>query len=200
MRHATREGSKSSFWTYLKVNGCRGCQKEEETIHHVLGRRCEAIGKNRNNKYRVEIRRTLEKCRKLMNDKHNSEGVIQADNALPAMKRPRRQVTPKIKKEEELALRQMISGNIPEWQENGNKEKKETLTLMRLWTGEMMHWTRTQMKMWMEKKNAHKASVQRRWDNRQDMNRVFQRWKKIVRRENSEQNGGKENERSAKKE
>eukprot|EP00965_Chrysotila_dentata_P184400 6087572-Pleurochrysis_carterae.AAC.1 len=39
MRHATREGSKPSFWTYLKLNGCRGYQKQEEaeTIHHVLG-------------------------------------------------------------------------------------------------------------------------------------------------------------------
>eukprot|EP00965_Chrysotila_dentata_P254542 6211911-Pleurochrysis_carterae.AAC.1 len=38
MKHATREGNKTSFWTYLKVNGCRGCQRqeEEETIHHVI--------------------------------------------------------------------------------------------------------------------------------------------------------------------
>eukprot|EP00965_Chrysotila_dentata_P103781 3426464-Pleurochrysis_carterae.AAC.2 len=39
MRHATRERNRPSFWTYLKVNGCRGCQRqeEEEAIHHVLG-------------------------------------------------------------------------------------------------------------------------------------------------------------------
>eukprot|EP00965_Chrysotila_dentata_P029086 967211-Pleurochrysis_carterae.AAC.1 len=39
MRHATKEGSKPSFWTYLKVNGCRVCQKQDvevETIHHVI--------------------------------------------------------------------------------------------------------------------------------------------------------------------
>eukprot|EP00965_Chrysotila_dentata_P124537 4115814-Pleurochrysis_carterae.AAC.1 len=30
MRHATREGNKPSFWTYLKVNGCRGCQRQGE--------------------------------------------------------------------------------------------------------------------------------------------------------------------------
>eukprot|EP00965_Chrysotila_dentata_P189256 6173221-Pleurochrysis_carterae.AAC.1 len=30
MRHATIEGNRPSFWTYLKVNGCRGCQRQEE--------------------------------------------------------------------------------------------------------------------------------------------------------------------------
>eukprot|EP00965_Chrysotila_dentata_P047109 1563307-Pleurochrysis_carterae.AAC.1 len=36
MKHATRPGNKPSFWTYLKENGCRGCQKTEvdETIQH----------------------------------------------------------------------------------------------------------------------------------------------------------------------
>eukprot|EP00965_Chrysotila_dentata_P105743 3493070-Pleurochrysis_carterae.AAC.1 len=45
MRHATREGNRPSFWTYLKANGCRGCQKQEEaeTIHHVLSGGCEGI-------------------------------------------------------------------------------------------------------------------------------------------------------------
>eukprot|EP00965_Chrysotila_dentata_P089220 2946375-Pleurochrysis_carterae.AAC.1 len=45
MRHATRIGNTPSFWTYLKVNGCRGCQKREvaETIHHVIGSECEAL-------------------------------------------------------------------------------------------------------------------------------------------------------------
>eukprot|EP00965_Chrysotila_dentata_P006586 215554-Pleurochrysis_carterae.AAC.1 len=49
MRHATREGNKPSFWSYLKVDGCRGCQKqeEEEAIHNVLSGGCEAIGKTR---------------------------------------------------------------------------------------------------------------------------------------------------------
>eukprot|EP00965_Chrysotila_dentata_P084459 2788829-Pleurochrysis_carterae.AAC.1 len=38
MRHATRAGNKPSFWTYLKVNGCRSCskQEEEETIDSNL--------------------------------------------------------------------------------------------------------------------------------------------------------------------
>eukprot|EP00965_Chrysotila_dentata_P194526 6176418-Pleurochrysis_carterae.AAC.6 len=54
MKHATREGNEPSVWTYLKVNGCRACQKqeEEETIHHVISRRCEGIGKKENNRYR----------------------------------------------------------------------------------------------------------------------------------------------------
>eukprot|EP00965_Chrysotila_dentata_P188109 6172543-Pleurochrysis_carterae.AAC.2 len=30
MRHAMGEGNRPSFWTYLKENGCRGCQKREE--------------------------------------------------------------------------------------------------------------------------------------------------------------------------
>eukprot|EP00965_Chrysotila_dentata_P212873 6187298-Pleurochrysis_carterae.AAC.1 len=48
IRHATRVG-KLFFWTQLKVNSCRGCQKheEEETIHHVLSGECEAVGKTR---------------------------------------------------------------------------------------------------------------------------------------------------------
>eukprot|EP00965_Chrysotila_dentata_P100972 3335701-Pleurochrysis_carterae.AAC.1 len=58
MRHATREGNKPSFWTYLKVNGCRGCQKqeEEETIHHVISGGCEGVGKKENNRYREGLR------------------------------------------------------------------------------------------------------------------------------------------------
>eukprot|EP00965_Chrysotila_dentata_P105627 3488747-Pleurochrysis_carterae.AAC.1 len=89
MRHATREGNRPSFWTYLMVNGCRDCQKqeEEETIHHVLSGRCE----------------------KLMNDINNSEGVEQANKALSALEWPRRQTDQRLKEEEELALKQMIS-------------------------------------------------------------------------------------------
>eukprot|EP00965_Chrysotila_dentata_P055139 1830121-Pleurochrysis_carterae.AAC.1 len=50
MRHATREGNRPSFWTYLMVNGCRGCQRqeEEETIYHLLRGGCEGIGKSKN--------------------------------------------------------------------------------------------------------------------------------------------------------
>eukprot|EP00965_Chrysotila_dentata_P016693 554010-Pleurochrysis_carterae.AAC.2 len=49
MRHATRVGNKPSFWTYLKLNGCRGCQiqEEEETIHHMLNGECEAVEKTK---------------------------------------------------------------------------------------------------------------------------------------------------------
>eukprot|EP00965_Chrysotila_dentata_P198411 6178769-Pleurochrysis_carterae.AAC.1 len=93
-----------------------------------------------------------------MNDKHNNEGVIQADLALHAMQRHRRHMNPKIKEEEELALRQMISGIIPEWQEASDIEKKGTIVAMRLWTGELMNKARIQIRMWIEKKNEHKAS------------------------------------------
>eukprot|EP00965_Chrysotila_dentata_P166617 5500917-Pleurochrysis_carterae.AAC.2 len=64
MRNAAREGNKPSFWIYLKVNGCRGCQKqeEEETIHHVISGGCEAIGRKENCRHREEIRGELKKC------------------------------------------------------------------------------------------------------------------------------------------
>eukprot|EP00965_Chrysotila_dentata_P261599 6214311-Pleurochrysis_carterae.AAC.2 len=76
MRHATREGNKPSSWTYLKANGFRGCQKqeEEETIHHVLSGGFEGIGRSKNNKYRTEMRRVIGKCGKLMSDINNYEG------------------------------------------------------------------------------------------------------------------------------
>eukprot|EP00965_Chrysotila_dentata_P113892 3765456-Pleurochrysis_carterae.AAC.1 len=76
MRHATREGNRPSFWTYLKVNGCRGChkQEEEETIQHVLSGGCDGIGRNKNDRYRTEMKRVLGKCGKLMNDMNNREG------------------------------------------------------------------------------------------------------------------------------
>eukprot|EP00965_Chrysotila_dentata_P176502 5827985-Pleurochrysis_carterae.AAC.1 len=47
------------------VNGCKGCQRqeEEETIHHVLSGGCEGIGRNKNNRYRTEIKRALGKCK-----------------------------------------------------------------------------------------------------------------------------------------
>eukprot|EP00965_Chrysotila_dentata_P257080 6212762-Pleurochrysis_carterae.AAC.2 len=79
MRHATRDGNRPSFWIYLKVNGCRGCQRqeEEETIHHVLSGGCEGIGRNKNNRYRKEMKRALGKCGKLMSDINNSEGAEQ---------------------------------------------------------------------------------------------------------------------------
>eukprot|EP00965_Chrysotila_dentata_P159394 5265603-Pleurochrysis_carterae.AAC.1 len=81
MRHATREGNKPSFWTYLKVNGCRGCQKqeEEETIHHVISGGGEVTGRKESSRYREEVRGALEKCKQLMTDRPNSAGVTQAN-------------------------------------------------------------------------------------------------------------------------
>eukprot|EP00965_Chrysotila_dentata_P204267 6182232-Pleurochrysis_carterae.AAC.1 len=59
VRHATWEVNRPSFWTYLNVNGCRGCQKheEDETIHHVISGRCEGIGKKANSRFREEMMR-----------------------------------------------------------------------------------------------------------------------------------------------
>eukprot|EP00965_Chrysotila_dentata_P221558 6192442-Pleurochrysis_carterae.AAC.2 len=105
MGHATREGNKPSFWTYLKVNGCRGCQKqeEEETIHHVISGGCEGIGKKENNRYREEMRGALQKCKKLMCDKHNRAGAIQADKALRALEQTRRRANQNVREDEEQA-------------------------------------------------------------------------------------------------
>eukprot|EP00965_Chrysotila_dentata_P193917 6176041-Pleurochrysis_carterae.AAC.2 len=36
MRHATRAGNKPSFWTYLKVNGCRGCRKQRKKRPYIM--------------------------------------------------------------------------------------------------------------------------------------------------------------------
>eukprot|EP00965_Chrysotila_dentata_P107756 3559106-Pleurochrysis_carterae.AAC.1 len=74
-------------------------------------------------------------------------------------------------------MRQLISGLIPEWQEENEKEEKETTTIPKPWTGKMMNWARIQMKMWTGRKNKHKVNAQRRWDNRCTMNKVFKRWK-----------------------
>eukprot|EP00965_Chrysotila_dentata_P031757 1059026-Pleurochrysis_carterae.AAC.1 len=140
IRHATREGNKPSFWTYLKVNGCRGCQKQEEekTIHHVISGGCEGIGKKENSRYREEMRVALQKSKKLMRDNPNSAGVIQTDKALRALEQPRRQANAGVREDEERALRQMISGIIPEWHEANNKGKRGTIDIMKLWTGDML--------------------------------------------------------------
>eukprot|EP00965_Chrysotila_dentata_P082718 2729380-Pleurochrysis_carterae.AAC.1 len=182
MRHATREGNKPSFWTYLKVNGCRGCRKqeEEETIHHVLSGGCEGIGRSKNNKYKADIRRAIGKYRKLMNDINNHEGVEQTNKALAALEWPRRQTDQRLKEEEELALKQTMSGIIPEWSNTDVKRKKGVIALLRLWTGEMMNCARIQMKTWITIKNEQKDKVQKRWDNRGKMNKAFQRWKTRV--------------------
>eukprot|EP00965_Chrysotila_dentata_P008725 284028-Pleurochrysis_carterae.AAC.1 len=77
-----------------------------------------------------------------MRDKHNSAGVLQADKALRALEQPRRQTTQDAREDEEQALRQMISGIIPEWQEASDKGKRSTIEIMKLWTGNLMNLAR----------------------------------------------------------
>eukprot|EP00965_Chrysotila_dentata_P112067 3705668-Pleurochrysis_carterae.AAC.1 len=55
-----------------------------------------------------------------------------------------------------------------------------------------MNCARIQMKTWVAMKNENKSKVQRRWDNRGKMNKVFQRWRSRVRHEGDEQVEGKE--------
>eukprot|EP00965_Chrysotila_dentata_P169491 5596167-Pleurochrysis_carterae.AAC.2 len=112
--------------------------------------------------------RALQKSKKLMCDKHNSAGVIQAEKALRALEQPRIQATQNVRENEEQALRQMVTGIIPEWQEVNDEGKGSTIEIMKLWTGDMVNLARVQMKNWMEKKNGHRAGVQRRWDNRRE--------------------------------
>eukprot|EP00965_Chrysotila_dentata_P078654 2592327-Pleurochrysis_carterae.AAC.1 len=184
MKHATREGNKPSLWTYLKANGCRGCQKQEEaeTIHHVLCGGCEGLSKKENSRYREEMRILLQKSKNLMRGKHNSAGVIQADKALRALEQPRRQTTQCAREDEEQAFRQIVSGIIPEWQDASDKGKR----------GDMMNLVRIQIKHWMDKKNEDKARVQRRWDNRGIMKGAFQKWKTLIRHEHMDKGGGEE--------
>eukprot|EP00965_Chrysotila_dentata_P063365 2100156-Pleurochrysis_carterae.AAC.1 len=194
MRHATREENRPSFWTYLKANGCRGCQRleEEESIHHVLSGGGEGINRNKNNKYRMEIIKVLGRCRKLMSGVNNNEGVEQADKALRALEKPRRLMDPSNREEEELALRQIISGIIPELQETDNKKKKGVIARIRIWTGEMMNNARIQINTWIKIENEHKAKVQYRWDNRTKTKKAFQIWRKKVGHEWEAQKSGKE--------
>eukprot|EP00965_Chrysotila_dentata_P217036 6189738-Pleurochrysis_carterae.AAC.2 len=138
------------------------------------------------------MRRVLGKCGKLMRDMNNNEGAEQASKALSALDWPRRQMDPSLRKEEEVALKQMISGIIPEWCDTNNNRKKGVIALFTSWTGEMMNYARIQMKTWIATKNEHKAYVQRRWDNRDKMNKAFQTWRKGLRQEYDEQGAGKE--------
>eukprot|EP00965_Chrysotila_dentata_P171825 5669952-Pleurochrysis_carterae.AAC.1 len=59
-----------------------------------------------------------------MNDINNHVGVEQAHKALSALEWPTRQTDQRIKEEEELALKQMASGIIPEWNNTDVKRKK----------------------------------------------------------------------------
>eukprot|EP00965_Chrysotila_dentata_P155614 5142150-Pleurochrysis_carterae.AAC.1 len=56
----------------------------------------------------------------------------------------------------------------------------------------MMNCARIQMKTWITIKNEHKASVQRRWDNRGLMRKAFQSWRKRAWHEYEAQRKGKE--------
>eukprot|EP00965_Chrysotila_dentata_P090138 2975223-Pleurochrysis_carterae.AAC.1 len=127
-----------------------------------------------------------------MYDINNREGVEQVIKALSALERPRRQTDHRLKEEEELALKQMISGIIPEWRHTDNKGKKGVIDQLGSWTVEMTNCARIQMKTWTAMKNEHKADVQRRWDNRGKMNKAFQTWRSRVRHEGEEQAEGKE--------
>eukprot|EP00965_Chrysotila_dentata_P187571 6172227-Pleurochrysis_carterae.AAC.5 len=138
------------------------------------------------------MKRAIGKCGKLMNDINNNEGAEPATKALRALEWPRRQTDPRLKEEEELALKQIISGIIPEWQDTDDKRKKGVIALLRSWTAEMMNSARIQMKTWVTMKNEHKAKVQRRWDNRGKMHEAFQIWRKGVGHEYDIQAEGKE--------
>eukprot|EP00965_Chrysotila_dentata_P141136 4664744-Pleurochrysis_carterae.AAC.1 len=126
------------------------------------------------------MKRALGKCKKLVSDINNSEGVEQSAKVLGALEGPRRQTNLMIKEEQELALEQLISGIIPKWRESDNKKKKGVMALFRLWTEEMMNWARIQMKTWIATKNEHTANVQRRWENKAKMHGAFHRWRKKV--------------------
>eukprot|EP00965_Chrysotila_dentata_P255273 6212164-Pleurochrysis_carterae.AAC.3 len=86
-----------------------------------------------------------------MRDKHNNDGVIQAEKALRALEHTGRQTNQGVREDKERALTQMISGIIPEWQETSDKGKRGTIEIMKLWTGDMMNWARIQMKKLMDK-------------------------------------------------
>eukprot|EP00965_Chrysotila_dentata_P038494 1279124-Pleurochrysis_carterae.AAC.2 len=67
-----------------------------------------------------------------MDVKQTRAGVIHVDTAIRALEQPMKSL---FIEAEELALRQMISGIIPEWQETNDKEKKGTIATMKSWTG-----------------------------------------------------------------
>eukprot|EP00965_Chrysotila_dentata_P013361 442384-Pleurochrysis_carterae.AAC.1 len=117
-----------------------------------------------------------------INERHaqNKKEEIQAEKAMQAIQQARGHKDRKDREEEELALKQMISGIIPEWQHVDDNKKKGAIVMMRSWTGELMNHARIHMKVWIEKKNEHKAMVQRRWDNRGKTLQIFMRWRRKV--------------------
>eukprot|EP00965_Chrysotila_dentata_P133682 4420822-Pleurochrysis_carterae.AAC.1 len=72
------------------------------------------------------MKRALGKCGKLISDINNSEGVEQATKASRALIRTAQEANgPEAQRGGiELALKQMISGIIPEWRETDNKRGK----------------------------------------------------------------------------
>eukprot|EP00965_Chrysotila_dentata_P143941 4754695-Pleurochrysis_carterae.AAC.1 len=60
----------------------------------------------------------------MMSGINNSEGVEQTVKALRALERPRKQTDPRLKEEEELALKQVISGINPNGKRQIVKEKR----------------------------------------------------------------------------
>eukprot|EP00965_Chrysotila_dentata_P173888 5740076-Pleurochrysis_carterae.AAC.1 len=84
-----------------------------------------------------------------MSNINNIQGVEQAVKALCALERPRRQIDTNIREEEELALKQIISGIIPEWQETDTKKKTGVVAQLKLWTGALMNCARFHMKTWI---------------------------------------------------
>eukprot|EP00965_Chrysotila_dentata_P195733 6177151-Pleurochrysis_carterae.AAC.1 len=128
-----------------------------------------------------------------MHDTQNEKREIQAEKAIQAIQHARGHKDKMDREEEELALKQMISGIIPEWQ-LADDNKKGAIEIMGSWTGELMNHARIHMKIWLEKKNEHKAGVQRRWDNRGKTLQMFMRWRRKVGYKQDEQenlDGGK---------
>eukprot|EP00965_Chrysotila_dentata_P176506 5828229-Pleurochrysis_carterae.AAC.1 len=64
-----------------------------------------------------------------MSEINNNEGAEQASKALSALEWPRRQTDLSVREEKELALKQMISGIIPEWCDTNNKRKNGVIAL-----------------------------------------------------------------------
>eukprot|EP00965_Chrysotila_dentata_P237874 6202173-Pleurochrysis_carterae.AAC.1 len=56
------------------------------------------------------MRRVLERCKKLMSDKQINAGVIQVNKAIRSLEQSGRRIDLNTREEEELALRQLISG------------------------------------------------------------------------------------------
>eukprot|EP00965_Chrysotila_dentata_P017585 584100-Pleurochrysis_carterae.AAC.1 len=115
-----------------------------------------------------------------MNDTQNEKGKMQAERAMQAIQQVKGNKDRKDREKEELALKQMISGIIPEWQHADDNKKRGAIVMMKSWTGELMNQARIHMKAWIEKKNEHKAVVQRRWDNKGKTLQMFMRWRRKV--------------------